>query len=285
MRFIKAELFKLRKLKKTYFALIAINMLPITFLFITLYLAIFKIGQLRQLISLTKIVKDKGVMSFYFIETYSMSLAALIFVPIIIGELVAKEFSSGTIRLFLTQPVKRHVLYFYKFCAVLGFYLICILCGYFIIFLNGCVLYFVDKSIMSLLNYEALFKVSGLFIIFDISIISFVFLISSFVPTIETTISVSIFLYILMKLIDFLLSMAQSLNEKFGFKVVSPLISKLAPYTYTNTTSAVNLKKLFAYLSGVTSTFPVETGYIFLNLLYTILFFLIGMWIFSKREC
>ncbi len=282
MNFIKAELYKLSKLKKSYLAIIGMNLIPIIVLLITLYLITFKSEILKGSMGMGMMYSEKAKKAIsltFFAEIYSISLASLLFMSMIIGEMISKEFSSGTIKLLLTQPVKRCWLFFYKFSSLIIFYLISISIGYMIMLLNGLILYTVDHGFIKIVNFSSMWKIALTFIVLDISYIAFVSLIASFSPSIEITISLSIMVYIMMKIADAVLYAGNKVSA-FG-----ELAKKIAPYTYTNSTTVVNsYDKIKGYIEGLISTFPVNTDLLMMNGMYSLIFFLIGMVLFLRRE-
>lgn len=284
MKFIKAELYKLSKLKKTYLALVGMNLMPIIILLISLYMVLFKHDLMKGSMGMSMMYSEKAkqlVTLIFFFEIFSISIASLLFMSLIIGELISKEFSSGTIKLLLTQPVKRSWLYIYKFASILLFYFLSVLTGYLIMALNGAIFYFVDKGFLGLLNYPAMLKVGLTFILLDISLIAYVSLVASFSPSIEVTISLSIVVYCMMRIFDGILMTGNKIQAFGEFAV------KYAPYTYTNSAAAINpsnYEQIKDFIAGTSTAFPINTDLLFLNGGYTLLFFLAGMILFLKRE-
>lgn len=145
--------------------------------------------------------------------------------------------------------------------------------------LNGLILYTVDHGFIKIVNFSSMWKIALTFIVLDISYIAFVSLIASFSPSIEITISLSIMVYIMMKIADAVLYAGNKVSA-FG-----ELAKKIAPYTYTNSTTVVNsYDKIKGYIEGLISTFPVNTDLLMMNGMYSLIFFLIGMVLFLRRE-
>ena len=115
---IRAEFYKLKKLKKFYAAFITVNLAPA---FMLLVLGIIYVKGLFYGVGVfaefKKEITNKAIVGIFYSSLYYFSWLAWVYVMMMVGEIVSKEFSDGTMKMMFTRPITRLSIFAGKFIS------------------------------------------------------------------------------------------------------------------------------------------------------------------------
>jgi|GEM_PF-5448244 len=280
---VRYEIYKMRRLKKIYFCVFAINFLPILAIFI-LTVLFFK-GIIYRDFGSMQIMFEKefgsGIMGTIVALLSFFSWSSWFFQTIVAGELISKEFENKSIKLMLLMPFKRLSIYMGKLSATMLFFLFnmalyLVLCAFLGVALDKVF----GFKVFSLIDYTLLLKLCCAYFVINFSYVSMVFLVSIFSRSAESTMAFTIFATFALKLIDNVIMLFGRLD------VISYNLSEwLVKYSYLKSCEVIKYEKLMQmiekrdYLS-----MPVSFDLLGVNIIYSLLFLLIGYQIFKRKE-
>lgn len=280
---VSYELFKMRRLKKVYFCAFAINFLPLLILFV-LTVLFFK-GMLYGWVGITQqMFHDEfgtGVMGAIVVMLSFFSWASWFFQTIIAGELISKEFENKSIKLMLLMPFRRLTIYMAKLISTMLFFVFNL---FIYLSLTAVIGVAIDRifglNLFALIDYPLLMKLCNAYFVVNVSYISMVFLISIFAKSSETTMAFSIFATFALKAVDSVIMLFGKLN------IIPIEVSNfLNKYAYLKSCEIINTEKLMDVMKTNDYTkLPISFDMLGVNILYSILFLLIGYQIFKKKE-
>jgi len=279
---IRAEFYKLRKLKKFYAAFITVNLAPA---FMLLVLAIIYVKGLFYgvgfIAEFKKEITNKAIVGIFYSSLYYFSWLAWVYVMMLVGEIVSKEFSDGTMKMMFTRPITRLSIFTGKFLSVLLFY-IGMITSY-MISLGVVVLSL--KAVIGIryeqFNLEPMIfiKIFFAFVVIDISYISLVFMVGMLASSVGTTFSYSIYVSMFLMFLDGSLSFLKKINALDNF-----FTNLILDYSFIGTTWLLSPDKMEKFVMGKEKAFPISFDKLASNFTYTIIFFIIAAILFSRRE-
>lgn len=280
---VRYEIFKLFRLKKAYFCVLAINFLPLLILFV--FTAVYFKGLIYGYVGFTQQMFEKefgmGVMGAIVFLLSFFSWSSWFFQTIIAGELISKEFENKSIKLMLLMPFTRFTIYMGKLLTTLVFYVFNLALYLGLTALLGVALHRVfGLNVFALVDYAVLFKICNAYFVINISYIALVFLVSIFARSAESTMAFTIFATFALKALD-------SVILLFGRLDIIPLeLSQfLNKYAYLKTCEVIDSGRLMKLIETATyDQLPISFDMLGVNMLYTLLFLFIGFQIFRRKE-
>ncbi len=279
---LRYELYKMRRLKKVYFCTFAINFMPLIILFV-LGALFFKgiiyrdFGAMQQMF-----VKEigGGIMGTLVFLLSFFSWSSWFFQTIIAGELISKEFENKSIKLMLLMPFKRITIYLGKFSATIVFFIMNL---FIYLFLCAIIGFALDKifgfKVFLLIDYTLLLRICCAYFVINFSYIAFVFLISIFARSAESTMAFTIFATFALTLIDNVISL-------FGRLDIIPnyIAGRIVYYSYLKSCEVIKYEKLIKMLESSNYDMPVSFEMLGVNIIYSIAFLAIGYFVFNRKE-
>jgi len=280
---IRYEIFKILRLKKAYFCVFGINFLP---LMILLILGVFILkGLLYGFIGFTQQMFEKefgtGIMGGIIILLNFFSWSAWFFQTVLVGELISKEFENKSIKLMLLLPYNRLMIYLGKMFTTILFFIFNMavyvaLCGLIGVLFQK----MFGLMVFNVIDYPLLARLCGAYFTINFSYIALVFLISLFARSAETTMAFTIFSTFALKLIDTTIIL-------FGKFAIIPqyIVDFFDKYAYLKTCEVIKYDKIMAAINKPERfELPIAFDLLWANLIYSVIFLLIGYLIFKNKE-
>ena len=279
---LRAELYKMLKLKKVYAALLTVALPPL-FLLLTLGVIYVKemfygSGLLLKFVSGAS--TTKALLGLFFFGLKAFSWIAWIYLMILVGETVAKEFSSGTMKTLLVQPVKRLSVFAGKFLSILLAYaaLLTVYLGLFLLaalFLRAG--FYADLA--PFFPLETAGKILGAWLVIDLTWLALAVLVAGLATTIETTIYYNILVVMTLSLLDVTLNALRKAGALDDW-----LTRLILDRGFIRTTGVLDLETMHEYITRPDAPFPARFDQLFANALWGILFLALGALVFLRRE-
>lgn len=278
---LRAELLKMYALKKVYAALLTVALPPL----FTLGTLLVVYGQGMYwgsgiLLEFNKALTQKTLLASFFVGLKGFSWIAWIYLMILVGETVAKEFSTGTMKTLLVQPVKRVSVYAGKFLAVLFAYLL-LLTVYAGLFAACAALLKVAfrADLASHFPLETAGKIFAAWLVIDLTWLALAFCIACLATTIETTIYYNLLTVMFLNLLDVSLKALRGVGA-----LADPVSAFLLERGFIRTTGVLDFETMQRYLTGATAEFPAKFDHLAANALWGCLFLLLGALLMMRRE-
>ena len=280
MNLLRVELKKLLHLGWSYLAVLGMNAFSAAMLFIFVILHL-KSTALSDAAKVTMQMKQQagGLLYFVFVtEAWVFSFLGFFLLGILIGELLGREFESGSLSLLFLSPYTRFQIFGAKFLAVLIVYFLAL--GLNLCIQGATVFLFsrVHSVFFEIIEVGVLVKLLASQVLIDLSWIALMFLLSSLSRGVASTLAYTLSLYFFFLLWDSIVW----LGEQFEF--LSPMLVKIGAFSFTNSCRIIDTGALRQYFSNQRGDFPLAMNLMGLNLFYTLIFLLLAAWAFSRRE-
>ena len=280
MGILKAELDKVRRLGWTYLAILGMNAFSgaMFIIFLILYLKSTALDDAAR-VSLEMERQAGTLLYFVFVtETWVFSFLGFFFFGILIGELVGREFESGSVGLLFMSPFTRLAVFGAKLVSVLFVYFISLALNLSILSATVWILSRVHSVFLRLLDPALLFKLLGAQVLIDISWIALMFLLSTMSHGVASTMAYTIFVYFSLLFVDTIIWLGAQ------FQFIGPWLVKAGAFTFTNSCRVLDSHHVTKYFTRQIPEFPLAFNLLGLNLAYTFAFLLLAAYAFSKRE-
>lgn len=278
---LRAELYKMLKLKKVYAALLTVALPP---LFALLVLAVVYVKGLLYgsgiLLEFNRGFTEKSLLGLFFFALKSFSWIAWIYLMILAGETVAKEFATGTMKTLLVQPVKRLSVFAGKFLSILAAYgaLLSVYLGLFAV----CAALLKTGFRADLAAHFPLAvagKIFGAWLVIDLTWLALAFLVAGLATTVETTIYYNILVVMTLSLLDVALNVLRKVHA------LDDAASKfILEHGFIRSTGVLDLDTMQQYITQPDAPFPARFDHLFANALWGGLFLALGALVFLRRE-
>lgn len=278
---LRAELYKMMKLKKVYAALLTVALPPLFALGVLL--VVYARGMFYGsgiLLDFNKGFTQKTLLGGFFFALKSFSWIAWIYLMILAGETVAKEFAAGTMKTLLVQPVKRLAVFAGKFLSLLVSYA-ALLSLYLGLFAACAALMKVGfrADLASHFPLGVAGKIFGAWLVIDLTWLALAFLVAGLATTVETTIYYNILVVMTLSLLDVALNTLRKLGA-----LQDEASRFILEHGFIRTTGVLDLETMQAYITGERAEFPAKFDHLFANALWGLLFLALGALVFLRRE-
>lgn len=278
---LRAELLKMLALKKVYAALLTVALPPL----FTLGTLLVVYGQglyygTGILLEFNRSLTEKTLVATFFLGLKTFSWIAWIYLMILVGETVAKEFAQGTMKTMLVQPVKRVTVYAGKALAVLLAYL-ALLAVYAGLFLVCAVMLKAGFRADLAAHFPAgtAAKIFGAWLVIDLTWLALAVCIACMASSIETTIYYNILTVLTLNLLDVALRALRNLGA-----LADPFSKAWLELGFVRTTGVLDFDTMQHYITGGTTVFPARFDHLAANAVFGLLFLLLGALLFLRRE-
>lgn len=281
IRTLLFELKKIYRLRKAWAAALAVNLVPLFLLFILVVLWVKGLfSSTGMLLDFQQEMTRKSLLGAIFVALKTFSWIAWVFVMLLAGESIAREFHEGTIKLLFTAPLSRLSLFAGKFLAVVSFYL-GLLASYLTFFgLAGLFLQYGFRARLGeYIDFPGVGKILVAYLAIDLSYIALAFVLAALSSYVEST----VFYNIITVLFLFLLDVSMNVLIKSGALTdgFSHMVHKL---NYMRTTGVLALEEMQNYITKDGQPFPVTYENLAANALWTCFFLIAAFWLFKRRD-
>ncbi len=284
MRLVRVEWFKSWRQKKTLLALLVPNIPGAMLVLLTAFL-LFKSVFWQNVDDLFEQFQVQMAAAFTWgalMLIYLYSAVEWLFVSIMAGELFAREFSSGEIKMVLLGGNRRLSSFLAKCTVVYGVYSLGLLLCLSLLALALVVLRWGGVEIPVVLQWKAVWGVIFAYALLDFMYLAFVTAVACLSDSVEGTVGYSLTLYFCVRMFDFFVWVSA------GQDAVPQWLEKASRYTFTRVANIVDGSRVEEYVSGVLAgrrvTLPISYDYVWCAALYLVLFLAAAAALYVYRE-
>ncbi|PKK90809.1 MAG: hypothetical protein CVV64_07985 [Candidatus Wallbacteria bacterium HGW-Wallbacteria-1] len=280
LRAFRTELYKLFRQKRTYLAILGMNLLSMLVLVFGIVARIWALMSGAGFNLATYLAMgDTWVRDLVSVQLIFMTIFSGLFLSLIWGEMVSKEFRDQTIRLSLMGPVSRLQLFAAKTSVAFLLMVVTIAVSMIFIFISLLLIHIGGKGISGAIEImSAAFTGRELLLFGGLNFftMSFIGMVAAFSSGIETAIGLSAFTWMIMSFMDGLIGALNRTGD------ISGSLYEILRMSFTNSAHEILIR--FSKTSGLVTDLTIYGSELRALGVYSLIFLLLAAFLFCRRE-